>query len=85
MITRTHSDAAVPYYEKPYYVVSAGELAYEAYIVLREALRDSSKVDIGQLAVRGSEHLVSLKPCGNGLVLEALRYADEVHQELPDM
>ena len=68
----------VLYYEKPYYVVPADDLAEEAYVVLRDALRKAKKVGVGQLAVRGSEHLVSLKPCGNGLVLETLRYADEV-------
>ncbi len=69
----------VLYYEKPYYVVPADELAEEAYIVLREALRKARKVGIGQLSVRGREQLVSLKPCGNGLILEVLRYADEVN------
>ncbi|WP_395394393.1 Ku protein [Novosphingobium sp. BL-8A] len=68
----------VLYYEKPYFVVPADDLAEEAYIVLREALRSSRKVGIGQLAVRGREQLVSLKPCGHGMVLEVLRYADEV-------
>ncbi|MFL6801263.1 MAG: Ku protein, partial [Sphingomicrobium sp.] len=33
-----------------------------------------------QLALRGREYLVSLKPCGRGLVLETLRYADEVNK-----
>lgn len=69
----------VLYYEKPYYVVPADELAEEAYVVLREALRQARKVGIGQLSVRGREQLVSLKPCGNGLILEVLRYADEVN------
>lgn len=66
------------YYEKPYYVAPADELAEEAFIVLREALRKSKKVALGQLAMRGSEKLVALKPCGKGLLLETLRYADEV-------
>ena len=70
----------VLYFEKPYYVVPADDLAEEAYIVLREALRRSRKVAIGQLALRGREYVVSLKPCGRGIVLETLRYADEVHK-----
>src|SRR6188768_521812 len=68
------------YFEKPYYVVPADDLAEEAYIVLREALRRTKKVAIGQLAMRGREYLVSLKPCGRGIVLETLRYADEVNK-----
>ena len=80
----------VLYYEKPYFVVPADDLAEEAFIVLREALRRTKKVGLGQLAMRGREYVVSLKPCGRGLVLETLRYADEVNKaqgyfrEIPD-
>jgi DNA end-binding protein Ku len=66
------------YYERPYYVVPADDLAEEAFVVLREALRDTKKVGLGQLAMRGREYVVSLKPCGRGILLETLRYADEV-------
>ena len=66
------------YYEKPYYVVPADDLAEEAFVVLREALRETKKVALGQLAMRGREYVVSLKPCGRGILLETLRYADEV-------
>jgi DNA end-binding protein Ku len=30
--------------------------------------------------MRGQEYVVALKPCGRGLLLETLRYADEVHK-----
>jgi DNA end-binding protein Ku len=66
------------YFEKPYYVVPQDDLAEEAFVVLREALKESGKVGIGQISVRGREQLVSLKPCGKGLVLETMRYEDEV-------
>ncbi len=66
------------YFEKPYYIVPADDLAEEAYIVLREALRQAKKVALGQLSVRGREQLVAIKPCGKGLLMETLRYADEV-------
>ena len=85
-----HDEIDVLYFEKPYYVVPADDLAEEAYIVLREALRRTKKVAIGQLAMRGREYMVSLKPCGRGIVLETMRYADEVHKaknyfrEIPD-
>ena len=75
-----YHEISVLYYEKPYYVVPKDELAEEAFIVLREALRKAGKVAIGQLALRGREYIVSLKPCGRGMVLETLRYADEVNK-----
>jgi len=78
------------YFEKPYYVVPADDLADEAFVVLREALRKTRKIALGQLSVRGREQLVSLRPCGKGIVMETLRYADEVKKaqsyfnEIPD-
>jgi len=68
------------YFEKPYYVTPADDLAEEAFVVLREALRQAGKIGLGQLSIRGSEKLVALKPCGKGLLLETLRYADEVRK-----
>ncbi len=75
-----YDEVDVLYYEKPYFVVPADDLAEEAFIVLREALRKTRKMGIGQLALRGREYLVSVKPCGRGIVLETLRYADEVNK-----
>jgi len=73
-------DIDAMYFEKPYYVVPADDLAEDAFVVLRDALRKTKKVGIGQLAMRGQEYVVALKPCGKGLLLETLRYADEVHK-----
>lgn len=70
----------VLYFEKPYFVVPADELAEEAYVVLREALRKAKKAGLGQLSVRGREQLVAIRPCGRGMVMEVLRYADEVQR-----
>lgn len=67
------------YFEKPYYVVPKDELAHEAFGVIRDALRLANKIGLGQLAMRGHEYLCSLKPCGRGMVMETLRYDDEVN------
>ena len=74
------ADIDVLYYEKPYFVLPADDLAEEAYVVLREAMRAAGKIALGQLSVRGREQLVSLKPCGRGIVMETLRYSDEVQK-----
>ena len=73
-------DIDAMYYEKPYYVVPADDLAEDAFVVLRDALRKSKKIGVGQLAMRGQEYVVAIKPCGKGMLLETLRYADEVHK-----
>ena len=71
-------DIEVTYYEKPYYVVPADDLANEAFIVLREALKRTKMVGLGQLSMRGREYVVSVRPCGKGMLMETLRYADEL-------
>lgn len=71
-------DIDVLYYEKPYFVLPADDLAEEAYGVVRDALRQTGKAGLGQLSVRGREQLVAVRTCGKGLILEVLRYADEV-------
>ena len=68
------------YFEKPYYVVPKDDLAEEAFIVLRDALRKAKKTALGQLSVRGQEKLIAIKPCGKGMLLETLRYADDVRE-----
>ena len=69
------------YFERPFYVLPSeedDEDAEEAYVVLRDALRKTKKVGLGQIVVRGQGSIVAIKPCGKGLLMETLRYADEV-------
>ena len=49
-----------------------------AYGLLGEALKKTGKVAIGQWAARGKQYLIMIRPLGPGLVMEQLRYADEV-------
>lgn len=71
------------YFDRPYYVMPDGKLAAEAYAVLRDAMRAAGKMGIGQFVMRGREYVAALKPCGQGLMLETLRFADEVRQAAP--
>lgn len=67
------------YFEKPYFVSpDEDEVAGEAYVVLRDALKATNKIGLGQLVARGQASIVALRPAGKGLALETLRYADEV-------
>src|SRR5690606_36666263 len=45
------------YYEKPYFVAPRGKGAESAFAVVRDALRSTGKVGIGQLAIGGRERL----------------------------
>jgi DNA end-binding protein Ku len=66
------------YYDSPYFVAPADDLAEDAFRVVRDALRKSKKVGLGQLALRGKEYLVAIKPCGKGMLLETLHYEAEI-------
>jgi len=66
------------YYERPYYLLPADEQASEGYVVIREALRKTGKVAIGQVTMGGREHLVAVAPVENGLVLNLIRYGNEL-------
>jgi len=79
MVQFVEHDAISPlYYDSPYYLVPDGDIAEEAYAVIREALRKTKMIGIGQVAMRGKDRLASIRPCGSGLLLETLRFAREV-------
>ena len=71
------------YFDKPYFVVPQDDLAEEAYRVVRDALKKSQRIGIGQLAMRGKEYLAALKPCGRGMILETLHYEQEIRKADP--
>lgn len=78
-----HCEIDPIYFDKPYYVMPDGKPAAEAYAVLRDAMRATGKMGIGQFVMRGREYIAALKPCGQGLMLETLRFADEVRRAAP--
>jgi DNA end-binding protein Ku len=71
------------YFDKPYFVVPSDDLAEDAYRVVRDALKKTERIGIGQLSMRGKEYLAALKPCGKGMTLETLHYAEEIRKADP--
>lgn len=65
------------YFDKPYYLVP-GKKAEKGYVLLRETLRRTSKVGVAKVVIRTRQHLAALLAEGDALVLNLLRY----HQEL---
>jgi len=65
------------YFETPYYLVpqKGGE---KPYALLREALAKTNMVGIGKLTLRQKEHLVAVRPVGEALVLEVMRFETEL-------
>lgn len=79
------------YFERPYFIAPADELAAEGYVVIRDALRKSGKVGLAQVTIGGREWLIAISPLEDGLIMEMLRYADELRDpadyfdEVPDI
>jgi len=70
------------FFERPFFLVpdEENEDAEEAYVVLRDALKKTKKIGLGQIVVRGKGSIVAIRPSGKGLMLETLRYADEIQK-----
>lgn len=66
------------YFERPYFMTPADALAGEGYVVIRDALRKTGKVGLAQVTIGGREWLVAVAPLQDGLVMEMLRYAEEL-------
>jgi DNA end-binding protein Ku len=65
------------YYDTPYYLepTKGGE---KAYVLLREALKESGKVAIGEYIIRNRENLCILRPQDDVMLLLKIRYAEEI-------
>ncbi|PRY09964.1 DNA end-binding protein Ku [Pontibacter ummariensis] len=65
------------YFKKPYYLApEKGNLT--GYGLLRDAMRRTGKVGIATVVMRGKEDLAVIRPVGDALVLQKLRFAEEV-------
>ncbi len=64
------------YFERPYYLAPASQVAADAFAVVREGM--AGKVGIGKLALYGREYLVAVQAREKGLVMYTLRQADEI-------
>ena len=65
------------YFDTPYYLIpqKGGE---KPYALLREALQNTDMVGIGKLTLRQKEHLVAVRAIGDALVLELMRFEEEL-------
>ena len=66
------------YFHKPYYVSPAGKGGQKPFALLRETLERTGKVGIARVVISTKQHLAMLMPHGKGLVLNLLRWEDEV-------
>ncbi len=81
------SHISTVYYNKPYYVAPAAK-GQKPYKLLLETMKRTGKVGIARVVISTRQHLAALIPAQDGLVLELLRWSDEVRDTaglpLPD-
>ena len=63
--------------ERPYYVAPLAK-SEKVYALLREALVDTGKIALAKVVIATKQHLAALVPSGPALVLNLLRWGDEV-------
>lgn len=68
------------YFDAPYYLVPDGSVAEEGYRVIREALRQTGKIAVGQVVINGQERVIALRPLDTGLLGNSLRYEEEIRK-----
>jgi DNA end-binding protein Ku len=64
------------YVDRTYYLAPDGQVAADAFAVMREGMK--GKIGVGKLALYGREYLVAVKPHDRGLVMYTLHHAAEI-------
>jgi len=77
------------YWNDPYFLTPDGDMAVEAFTVIREAMKKAGQVALGRLVMHQRERLMALEPRGKGIVAFSLRAnrevrsAEEVFDRIP--
>ena len=69
------------YLDESFYLLPSEEVAYEAFAVIREAMKKKGWVGIGRVVTHRRERLLMLQSRGRGIAATALRYKNEVRDE----
>jgi DNA end-binding protein Ku len=88
IVSFVDAESVPPYYfDTPYYL-EPGKRGEKGYRLLREVLRRTGRIGIANVVIRSRQHLAAVVPLEKVLVLNLLRYANEIRPEselaLPD-
>lgn len=74
------------YLERPYYIAPINK-GHKVYALLRDTLTSTGKIGIAKVVIQTKQHLAALIPSGDALILNLMRWGDEVkpmdHLDLP--
>jgi DNA end-binding protein Ku len=65
------------YFHKPFFT-EPQKAGLKAYVLLREALRETGKVGVAKVVIKTRQYLAALKPNGDALALELMHFVDEL-------
>ncbi|MDB5891719.1 MAG: Ku protein [Polaromonas sp.] len=71
------SEIPFVYLERPYYVAPINKGA-KVYALLRETLLKTKKIGVARVVIQTKQHLAALIPSGEGMVLNLLRWGDDI-------
>ncbi len=71
------SELPFVYLDRPYYLAPINKGA-KVYALLREALVQTGKIGLAKVVIQTKQHLAALVPSGKVLVLNLLRWGDEI-------
>lgn len=71
------ADVPLTYFETPYYL-APGRGGDKVYALLRETLRKADKIGIATVVIRTKQHLCALVCVEDKIILNTLRFADEL-------
>lgn len=71
------SEIPFVYLDRPYYLAPVGK-GQKVYALLREALLRSQRVGLARVVIQTKQHLAALVPAGPALVLNLLRWSDDI-------
>ena len=69
------------YLDSPYYIAPDDKVGQEAFVVIREAMRDKKMVAIARVVLAKHEHVIMVQPWGKGLTGTTLRYPYEIRDD----
>jgi DNA end-binding protein Ku len=69
----------VQYFDTPYYLAPT-ERSKKVYALLRETLHATGRVAVAQVVIRTAQHLAAVVPVGRALMLNTMRYSDQLRQ-----
>jgi DNA end-binding protein Ku len=69
------------YYERPYYIVPDAKSGEEAYVVIRDAMKDKGRVALARIVFANREHIMAIDAWDKGMLGTTLRYDYEVRDE----